>query len=51
MYYVEGDYVYVNKIGRYGYIVWVEGDKYLVEFNDGKSVEVTEDEFTYVEGA
>ena len=46
--YFVGDYVYVDKVKRYGYIVWAEGDKYLVEFNDGRSVEVSEDEFIWM---
>lgn len=48
--YFVGDYVYVSSVGRYGYIVEAEGNRYLVEFNNGKTVEVTEDEFIWVEG-
>lgn len=48
--YFVGDYVYVSSVGRYGYIVEAEGNRYLVEFNDGKTKEVTEDEFVWLEG-
>lgn len=46
--YFVGDYVYVNSVNRYGYIVEAWDDNYLIEFNDGKTLQVKEDDFVWM---